>query len=78
MKSLSFNLQHDWSAFTVGGFHLNFEEHRIARLSQVDSSDWGPAIYKNTGASSTSRRETSVCTPWGSISVNSLPIQVAL
>ncbi|SRR6266540_3698778 len=49
MKSLSFNLQHDWSAFTVGGFHLNFEEHRIARLSQVDSSDWGPAIYKWEG-----------------------------
>jgi len=49
MESLSFNLEYEWVPFTLRGVHMAFEEHRTARLSQQDSSDWGPTVYRWEG-----------------------------
>ena len=49
MASLSFTFEYAWRPFTVRSVHLSFEEHQTARLSEQDSSDWGPAVYKWEG-----------------------------
>lgn len=46
---LSADLEYEWLPFTLAGVHLPFREHRSARLTKLNSSWWGPAIYKWEG-----------------------------